>query len=177
MAQATVICSPTLGPAAPRSRWSWSSSPGREPPPWDGRHPRSCGGCCWEGAAFGFIPESSPISTGEAVGEERDLRDERPELRGATPPSARAGSGEEVGEGMGMDLPAGAHMAATRKTFACARVRARSCPVGPSRQRAAEEGCLGRAGLRVNGPTVRKTAQAQVCSFFLVFYFFLLNSI
>jgi hypothetical protein len=127
-----------------------------------------------EGAAFGFIPESSPISTGEAVGEERDLRDERPKLRGATPPSARAGSGEEVGEGMGMDLPAGAHMAATRKTFACARVRARSSPVGPSRQRAAKGGCLGRAGLRVNGPTVRKTAQAQVCSFFFfsVFYFF-----
>jgi hypothetical protein len=27
---------------------------------------------------------------------------------------------------MGMDLPAGAHMAATRKSFACTRVRARN---------------------------------------------------
>jgi hypothetical protein len=25
----------------------WSSSPGREPPPWDGWRPRSRGGCCW----------------------------------------------------------------------------------------------------------------------------------
>ena len=124
-----------------------------------------------EGAAFGFIPESSSIPGGEAVNEERDSHDERPELRGATPPSARAGSGEEVGEGMGMDLPTGAHMVATTKTFACARVRARSCPVGPSRQRATEGGCLGRTGLRVNGPTVRKTAQAQVCFFSFLFSF------
>jgi hypothetical protein len=41
-------------------------------------------------AAFDFfIPESSPISGEEAVDEERDSRDERPELHGATPPSAR----------------------------------------------------------------------------------------
>jgi hypothetical protein len=66
------------------------------------------------------------VSEPSGCAEERDLRDERPELRGATPPSARAGSREEVGEGMGMDLPAGAHMAATRKSFACTRVRARN---------------------------------------------------
>ena len=59
-----------------------------------------------EGAAFGFIPESSPISTGEAVGEERDLRDERSELCGATPPSTSVGSGDEIGRGNG-DASAG----------------------------------------------------------------------
>jgi hypothetical protein len=54
-----------------------------------------------EGTTLSFIPESSPISGGEAVGEQRDSRYERPELREATPPSARAGSGEEIGRGNG----------------------------------------------------------------------------
>jgi hypothetical protein len=64
-------------------------------------------------------------------------------------------------------------MAATTKTFACARVRARGYPVGPGRQCAAEGGCLGYAGLRVNGPNSEENGPSAGIFLSLCFSFIL----